>query len=465
MGTIKVHEFVSLDGVFEDPRWTAEFGFTEGMGEAIGSFTSTSSAILLGRRTFEMFAPAWSTRSVDDDPGVPFFNDTPKYVVSSSLASADAWQNSSILGGYDAQAISDAQGPAGRRHLHQRQRHAGARAAGRRVDRRAAPARLPGGARRRGAAVPGRRPADGAGASRRTRPSRTGPAPDLRARGALTRHRPTAGAPRRARLRSDGRMTGWQMVAVAAAGFAAGRHQRRRRFGHPGHLPGAAGRRPAPGDRDHQQLPRPGARQPDRRDRLPPRAGRPAAAAGPAPPRLGARRADRRVPAAAPAGVELRGDRPGADRAGRRPGRHPAAAAARRSRGAAGRRRDAEQHIGPGRMAALFAGAYATGTYGGYFAASQGVLQIGIFGLLLPRVAATAQRDQERADHRASTGSRPPPTSWSRPTGSTGGRRRSSPVGVDRRRLHSAPASAGGCRRRSCGRRSSSSASSRSWCC
>jgi len=39
--------------------------------------------------------------------------------------------------------------------------------------------------------------------------------------------------------------------------------------------------------------------------------------------------------------------------------------------------------IGPGRMAALFAGAYLTGTYGGYFAASQGVLQIGIFGLLL----------------------------------------------------------------------------------
>src|SRR3954451_1261755 len=36
-----------------------------------------------------------------------------------------------------------------------------------------------------------------------------------------------------------------------------------------------------------------------------------------------------------------------------------------------------------GRLAALFAGAYATGTYGGYFAASQGVLQIGIFGLLL----------------------------------------------------------------------------------
>ena len=40
--------------------------------------------------------------------------------------------------------------------------------------------------------------------------------------------------------------------------------------------------------------------------------------------------------------------------------------------------------IGPGRMTALFAGAYATGSYGGYFAASQGVLQIGIFGMLIP---------------------------------------------------------------------------------
>jgi dihydrofolate reductase len=107
VGKIKVHEFVSLDGVFEDPRWTAEFGFTEGMGRAIASFTTSSSAILLGRRTFEMFAPAWSTRSVEDDPGVPFFNDTPKYVVSSSLTSADAWQNSSVLGGYDVQAISE----------------------------------------------------------------------------------------------------------------------------------------------------------------------------------------------------------------------------------------------------------------------------------------------------------------------------------------------------------------------
>ena len=42
-----------------------------------------------------------------------------------------------------------------------------------------------------------------------------------------------------------------------------------------------------------------------------------------------------------------------------------------------------DPRIGAGRLTALFAGAYVTGTYGGYFAASQGVLQIGIFGLLL----------------------------------------------------------------------------------
>jgi dihydrofolate reductase len=52
-----------------------------------------------------MFAPAWSGRTVDEDPGAPFFNDTPKYVVSSTLTSADEWQNSTVLGGYDAQAV------------------------------------------------------------------------------------------------------------------------------------------------------------------------------------------------------------------------------------------------------------------------------------------------------------------------------------------------------------------------
>jgi dihydrofolate reductase len=56
--------------------------------------------ILLGRRTYEMFEPAWSARSAADDPGAPFMNDTAKYVVSSMLQTA-TWRNSEIVGGYD----------------------------------------------------------------------------------------------------------------------------------------------------------------------------------------------------------------------------------------------------------------------------------------------------------------------------------------------------------------------------
>jgi dihydrofolate reductase len=104
VGTIKVHEFIALDGVFEDPSWTFEFGFDPKMGEALGAVMGTSKAILLGRRTFEMFAPAWSTRTAEEDPGAPFMNESPKYVVSGSLETAD-WNNSTILGRYSADTI------------------------------------------------------------------------------------------------------------------------------------------------------------------------------------------------------------------------------------------------------------------------------------------------------------------------------------------------------------------------
>ncbi|MBA8826258.1 dihydrofolate reductase [Saccharopolyspora lacisalsi] len=105
MGAIGVHEFVSLDGVFESPSWTAGYGFTDGMSRALGDLTGSSSAILLGRTTYEMFAPAWSVRTAEDDPGAPFFNDTPKYVVSSTLDSADDWENSTVLGAYDPRTV------------------------------------------------------------------------------------------------------------------------------------------------------------------------------------------------------------------------------------------------------------------------------------------------------------------------------------------------------------------------
>ena len=104
MGSIHVHEFMSLDGVIDAPIWTAEYGFHPRMGEAIGAVTNRSRGILLGRTTYEMFEPAWSTRTVEDDPGAPFFNDTTKYVVSSTLTDA-TWRNSEIVGPYDPGAI------------------------------------------------------------------------------------------------------------------------------------------------------------------------------------------------------------------------------------------------------------------------------------------------------------------------------------------------------------------------
>ena len=104
MGKINVHEFMSLDGVIDAPTWTAEYGFDPKMGEAIGAFTANCNGILLGRTTYEMFEPAWSVRTVEDDPGAPFFNDTTKFVVSSTLTDP-TWRNSKVIGGYDAEML------------------------------------------------------------------------------------------------------------------------------------------------------------------------------------------------------------------------------------------------------------------------------------------------------------------------------------------------------------------------
>jgi dihydrofolate reductase len=104
VGKIAVHEFISLDGVFESPKWTFDYPFDPKMGEAIRGVMGASKAILLGRTTYEEFAPAWSTRTAADDPGAPFFNESPKYVVSGTLRNAD-WNNSTVLGPYEAGAI------------------------------------------------------------------------------------------------------------------------------------------------------------------------------------------------------------------------------------------------------------------------------------------------------------------------------------------------------------------------
>jgi dihydrofolate reductase len=104
MGEIHVHEFMTLDGVIDAPMWTFDYGFHPRMGKAIGAVTARSRGILLGRTTYEGFAQAWPTRTAEDDPGAPFFNETTKYVVSGTLESP-SWQNTTVVGPYDPAAI------------------------------------------------------------------------------------------------------------------------------------------------------------------------------------------------------------------------------------------------------------------------------------------------------------------------------------------------------------------------
>jgi dihydrofolate reductase len=95
--------FVSLDGVVEAPEtWTGPY-FNDQVGQAVGSLMSANDAMLLGRVTYEGFCAAFGGQSggMADQ-----MNDTPKYVVSSTLASAD-WQNSTLINGDVAGQISE----------------------------------------------------------------------------------------------------------------------------------------------------------------------------------------------------------------------------------------------------------------------------------------------------------------------------------------------------------------------
>ena len=106
MGRIVVSEFVSLDGVMEDPGGSEgtpaggwAFKFERGAdGDAYKlEELRDAEAMLLGRVTYEGFARAWP--SIQDEQGfAERMNSMPKYVVSSTLERAD-WQNSTILPG------------------------------------------------------------------------------------------------------------------------------------------------------------------------------------------------------------------------------------------------------------------------------------------------------------------------------------------------------------------------------
>ena len=105
MGEIHVHEFMSLDGVIDAPTWTFDYGFDPKMGEAIGAVTERSSGILLGRITYEMFEPAWSTRTVEDDPGRAVLQRHHQVRRVGDARRTATWRNSEIVGPYDPDAI------------------------------------------------------------------------------------------------------------------------------------------------------------------------------------------------------------------------------------------------------------------------------------------------------------------------------------------------------------------------
>ena len=111
MGRIVVTEFISLDGVIEDPGGAEDFkyggwSFEIERGEEGDQFkldeTMSSDALLLGRRTYEGFADAWPSR---EGEFADKFNNMPKYVVSSTLKDPD-WTNSTVLDGDVADEVS-----------------------------------------------------------------------------------------------------------------------------------------------------------------------------------------------------------------------------------------------------------------------------------------------------------------------------------------------------------------------
>ena len=113
MGRIVVTEFVSLDGVMEDPGGAEGYehggwSFQVSRGDEGDKFKLDelvdAEAQLLGRVTYEGFAKAWP--SITDEAGfAEKMNSMPKYVVSSTLTNPE-WQNTTVLSGDVAEEVS-----------------------------------------------------------------------------------------------------------------------------------------------------------------------------------------------------------------------------------------------------------------------------------------------------------------------------------------------------------------------
>jgi len=110
MGKLIVTEFLTLDGVAQAPGGRDEDndgGFTHGgwqaplmdeaAGEAIFEQAKDMDALLLGRRTYEIFAAYWPSAAADN-PFTQLLNAVPKYVASRTLTAPLDWRASSLVG-------------------------------------------------------------------------------------------------------------------------------------------------------------------------------------------------------------------------------------------------------------------------------------------------------------------------------------------------------------------------------
>ena len=105
MTRIVVTEFMSLDGVMEEPRWTFQFDRGPEGDKFKYDELFASDALLLGRVTYRGFAQAWPSMGGDDFG--QRMNSIPKYVVSSTLADAEAsWGPTTVLRGEVAAEVA-----------------------------------------------------------------------------------------------------------------------------------------------------------------------------------------------------------------------------------------------------------------------------------------------------------------------------------------------------------------------
>jgi dihydrofolate reductase len=106
MRKVVASELVSLDGVMQSPEeWAFSYSNDE-MAEANASGMAHSDAMLFGRVTFQEFAALWPYQNSAEQPFTDYLNNTPKYVVSTTLQEPLEWNNSTLIKDNFAEEIS-----------------------------------------------------------------------------------------------------------------------------------------------------------------------------------------------------------------------------------------------------------------------------------------------------------------------------------------------------------------------